>query len=203
MENEAGTIAQALEAKKAAALQRLRYARAMQRQATNMEREAIRDLQEAEVADRVFKGLPRGSDDLRALQEAGDPERLAAELRARTAFLLSREQEEREAMLNSRGQKDMIVIAAVDLLRDGSWRTTEELTNAMLGQGLPISAANPQQRVSQVLSLDARFRTQRGKGWALVESPAQQELPIKEPDEWDENNRRKARRLVIGDDNAR
>lgn len=200
MENETDTVEQALAAKKAAALRRIRFSQAMQRQAANMEREALRELQEAEIAEKVLRGLPRGAEDLNALVRSVEPERLAAELRARTAMLLNKEQEEREAALNSRGQKDMIVAAATQLLRDGSWRSTEDLTKEMLSQGLPISAANPLQRVSQVLSLDDRFRNQRGKGWALVESSGQQELPMKEQDEWDENNRRKARRLVNSDD---
>jgi len=187
-----------LGAKKAAAIQKVIWARSLQRQAAEMEREALREVAEVEVAEKVYRGLPRAEEDIQALRDKADPQRLWTEVRNRAlAEMPGRADED---VLASKKQKDMIAHMAMQMLADGSWKTTEEMTAEMLKRGVPIAAANQTQRVSQVLSADPRFKAQRGRGWSLDVSPAQSDPEeAKLQNEWEENIRRAARRVVNAD----
>lgn len=196
---------QQLNARRTAAARKHEFARALQKHADGMRREAEKEMQEIEIAERVLRDLPETESQAMALEQSVDPNSLWQEAKkAASAETSARRQQLRnEAMheLATRTEpatlRQFVTDVAMHLLRDGSWKTTEELHLRMDAMGVPLGRVqNPVQRVSQILSQDERFKNQRGRGWSLATDEDRK-------DEWDQKLQHRTKELLDKDNSAR
>lgn len=164
-------IIEALVRRREIALRRLAQAQAVLREATEMERKALKELTELETTERVLK----------AMQTQSTEPTVDASLTAPIRHMLRRAREvdatdadvrriSETSPLHTGGGRHVRSVAlelCAQLLAKGAWMHTDELLTRLEGMGHVIRAANPQQRLSQMLSADDRFETQRGRGWRL------------------------------------
>lgn len=191
----------ALHVKRQAAMRRLSQAQAIKAQALREEQEAHRELAELEVAERVLRGLPSNDEEIAALSNAMSIRHvirrgLSADPADAVIHGVS------EETMASRQQKINVLRECYMMLKDGSWKSTDELNAGLIEKGLVLRVANPPQRISQILGADPNFRTQRGRGWSLnpdagpmspADAPGQRSRAI---DLEDERLRQQARRVV-------
>ena len=190
---DAETIARALMAKRRAAMRKIMNGRALAKQGTDMEREGAAEMADVEAFERVYKNLPTTPEQMHALERApsrwaGGSRVLETHLR-NLAFHGGGEAADlsnmplvmrNELMHGSKSQRDLVVMHCAQILANGEWRTTEELNELMIEAGVQLTAANPVQRISQILSTTKGFVNQRGRGWSLDRSPALSDLPDSE-----------------------
>jgi hypothetical protein len=192
-----------LAARRQAAMRKYEFARGLQKHADSMRREAEREMQEIEIAERVYRELPATESQAMALEQSVSMDKLLQEAQMAAARdVARRERAERNAVPHelsvriepsNQSLREMVGDVCVQLLQDGSWKSTEDLHQALDAAGVPLGRVqNPVQRVSQILSQDDRFKTQRGRGWALATAEDRQ-------DEWSEQLERRSRELVRKD----
>lgn len=197
---------QQLDARRRAAMRKYDFARALQKHSEDLRRQAEREMHEIEIAERVFRDLPATESAVIALESSVSPEHLWSEAQMAAKRDLSRkERGDRNAAVHepaarvdasSQSLRELVGDICVHLLQDGSWKSTEELYAMLQSHAVPLGRVqNPVQRVSQILSMDARFKNQRGRGWALATA--------EERDEWDENMKRRTRIVLDKDNSAR
>lgn len=198
---------QKLDARRRAAMRKYEFARALQKHAEELRRQAERDLHDMEIAERVFRDLPATESAVMALERSVSPEHLWNEAQVAAERELSRKERaernvaahlEPAARVDAPGQslRELVGEICVHVLQDGSWKSTEDLYAILQMHNVPLGRVqNPVQRVSQILSMDTRFKNQRGRGWALATADEQ--------DEWDENMKRRTRSVLDKDNSAR
>jgi hypothetical protein len=210
-------IEKQLAARRAAAMQKRGFARALGHHAEKMAREADRELQDIETAERVFRGLPATESQAKALEQSISQEQLWMEAQhAATAEMRRQSRDDVIMKVDPEGAslRHLVTKVALHLLDDGKYMSIEELHLTMDSMGVPLSRVQyPGQRISQILSTDRRFKNQRGRGWTLKsneelegESEAQSgdRMTGKAAmDEWTERMRRSAREVVQKDNSAR
>lgn len=193
-----------LDARRRAAMSKYDFARALQKHSEDLRRQAEREIHEIEIAERVFRDLPMTESAVMALESSVSPEYLWNEAQMAAQRDPSRkERAERNAAVHdlaarvdasSQSLRELVGDICVHLLQDGSWKSTEDLYAILQSHDVPLGRVqNPFQRVSQILSMDARFKNQRGRGWALATA--------EERDEWEENMKRRTR-IVLNQDNC-
>lgn len=180
-------------ARRNTAVRKYEFARALQRHAETLRRDAEREMQEIDIAEKVLRELPETHSELMALEHSVSPERLWNEAQSAAMSEMAARNEAAHSSMSSK-IKDIIVHFCEQLLSDGTSKSTEELWQALQERGVPLRVQNPVQRVSQILSADERFRNQRGRGWYLA--------ALERPDEWSERLERRSRELVQKDNSA-
>lgn len=196
---------QQLNVRRLAASRKYEFARALQKHADGMRREAEKEMQEIEIAERVLRDLPATESQAMVLEQSVDPTFLWKEAqKAALAETDSRRHHRRNeathelvARAEPASLRQFVTDVAMQLLRDGVWKTTEELHAQMDAMGVPIGRVqNPVQRVSQILSQDERFKNQRGRGWSLATDEDKK-------DEWDQKLQHRTKELLDKDNSAR
>ena len=167
-------ILRGLAIKKRMAVTTIARGKAIQRQGQELERQGAAELADVEAFERVLKSLPTTDDELVMFERAAEqlPVFPQGSLRGTTRVGITASGVLGASSLNSflKSQRDQVIFHCTQLLSAGVWRTTEELLESLLGRDVQLTAANPLQRVSQILSSAPQFRNQRGKGWALLDA---------------------------------
>lgn len=203
-----------LAARRHAAALKSGFARSLLRHAEGLRREADREMQEIEIAERVFTTLPATESEALALHASVSHDQLWAH--ARNTALREAQAAAEEAyhaakaaaannvagkteLLVSSSLRAMVLEHAMHFLADGSWKSTEELHGLLDARGVVMNVQNPVQRVSQILSADNRFKNQRGRGWSLATAVDQRDLR----DDWDQKLQHRTSELLNKDNGAR
>jgi hypothetical protein len=199
MTNDDSIYMRALAAKRNMLQHKIHMARAMQRKAAELEREALAEMAELDVATKVLNELPKALESAQNHDLGWNHYQIMAEVNERAKRISEEADQLGESLYESKRQKDIVVFHCVRMLADGSYKTTEELLQGLLEQNVRLTAANPLQRLSQILSADDRFRPQRGKGWSMNMEPRPNPPDILGVDE---NLRLRARRHNIRADDG-
>jgi hypothetical protein len=149
------TVIRVAHAKRRAALRKVQEGQMMQRQGAEREREGMREMQEVEAFERLLKSVP-----------SNEQEMLLLEAEGRSTGMHDRGSD--RFTESYRSQRDQVVSIAKQLLRVQPAMTTEEMLEAMSQLGVKLTSSNPAQRISQILSQDDSFKSQRGVGWSLA-----------------------------------
>lgn len=67
-------------------------------------------------------------------------------------------------------QTTQIAEAVARYLSDGGSLRTPAIVDKLKSEGVSIPGSNPAQNVSQILSRDGRFKSNRKEGWSLIAS---------------------------------
>jgi len=211
------TILRGLHAKKRSAMRKMSVGRSIQKHGADLEREGAAELADAEAFERVLRSLPTTPEDIAALESAMPEQAMRASIELRNLMAHSDLKSGNVIFntaggpgINSRTQRDQVLANAAQMLSNGGWMSTEDLLEGLMRRGVQLTANNPLQRVSQILSMHPQFKNQRGRGWALRtldDSPGPDSLSSERRDDRsdDEENdplRVQARRVVIRDDNS-
>jgi hypothetical protein len=183
------SILRGIQAKRAAAQARIAHGRAMQRSGAEQEARGLADAADCDAAERVFSEILRDRN-----EKQHGPSNSPANAQTFSSHVSATNQHWQELLkgsltsnalqgatnqsrprrllpselMTSRRLKDEVVDLTLKALKDGSTLTTEEIFVMLLQHGVQLTAANPTQRVSQILSETPLFRAQRGKGWSLA-----------------------------------
>jgi hypothetical protein len=221
-----GTIARALQARRRAAMKKMAAGRALIKEGQELERVGAIEMSDVEAFERVYKVLPSTEAEIQALENenlswpptggATVAVRLLADLPKDTtgatisnSHINSTTNSEGSPCLEAsiavghKTQRDQVISTCMHMLAGGCWRTTEELLAGLNARGVQLTASNPLQRVSQILSTTRQFRNRRGHGWSLDESALTPDSLLEDaPRELEDSLRTRARRLVNQDDNS-
>lgn len=67
------------------------------------------------------------------------------------------------------GKKRLIADHVAKFLSDGNFHQTAKILDYLTQNGIAVTAEKKLARISQIMSLDARFESTRGYGWRLVD----------------------------------
>lgn len=206
----------AIETKRRVLVHQINHAQIVQRHFADLERKWREELEDLETARRVMRELPVTDEAAASMiekmnfltSEEGTNQLIAAAVHTErervvhaTRLRMTEEMRERELLMATRQYKPLVTEFSMSLLRDGSWKSTEQIHEELTKRGIKLPVANPMQRISQILSADDRFVTQRGRGWSLRDQPTAAENQAS--DELDAKLRREARRVVNDDRRGR
>lgn len=206
------TILRGLHARKRSAMRKMSVGRSIQKHGADLEREGAAELADAEAFERVLRSLPTTDEDIAALERSMPEQAMRASAELRN-LMGHNDLHPANTMLHhsggpvSRTQRDLVIAAATAMLSRGNWLSTEELLEGLMRRGVQLTAANPAQRVSQILSMSNAFTNQRGRGWSLKTldaSPGPDSLASERANEDQEEDpiRAQARRVVNRGDNS-
>jgi hypothetical protein len=184
------SVVRVAQAKRRAATRKIHEGQQYQRHGVELEREGMRELQEVEAFERMLKSVPKNEQEMLAFESIGSE--------AAHAQMSWRANVERHERIESqyRSQRDQVVRFASQFLSKVAAAATEDLLEAMVQNGIKLTSSNPAQRVSQILSQDDRFKSQRGVGWSLAGETSS------EPDAVDAKMVARARELTRDDENG-
>lgn len=165
-------------------------------------------MQEIEIAERVLRDLPTTPSDALDLERKTSPDWLWQEAQKIASAELTNLQtaaagthdttsaNRSEVAPAASSVRDMVISVCAELLKGGRWSSTEELYRRLDAMGVQLRVLNPVQRVSQILSADSRFKSQRGRGWSLATDEDRK-------DEWEQKLERRSNELLDKDNSAR